>query len=393
MAEYIPFLTGEDSGRLVRSLYPDSEIVRVPLDRATNFLRHRSHSAKVWMDPIVDGMDDLEARRSKPDKRNSWFDFMSEFPNFEVIGVPAYYAAPSPLEVNAFVKAIMDKCAMHRPAWVTVPQIPIANDSGRNKINRMLAAAAGRWKSSSGFSGKLILPILLTHQSQVSGKTVRNPKVKQAERCYHEAGADGFWVVDSSLTDDNGSSTLRKRFRAIIDLHQELNEHISSKIKIAGPYWGLNIVLWAKGLVDHPAIGIGLGYQYFLSGNPARQPKARLALSSLRRRVVVGPQFKIWLDTAIAELAASHPARAEFAEIRKQYTVLSGLDAAREQVARFYKQWIDLIANTPKAGRSMALFQDLSAAYALGKSLPEIPDEGTARRPEAVAEPLMLSCL
>ena len=36
----------------------------------------------------------------------------------------------------------------------------------------------------------------------------------------------------------------------------------------------------------------------------------------------------------------------------------------------------------------MALFQDLSAAYALGKSLPDLPDEGTARRPEAVAEPL-----
>jgi hypothetical protein len=393
MAEYIPFVTGEDSGRLVQRLYPDSEIVHVPLDRAPSFLRLLNTSSKVWMDPIVDGMDDLEARRSKPEKRNPWFDFMSAFPNFEKIGAPAYYARPVSSEVNAFVKAIMDKCATHRPVWITVPQMPLGNDSGRNKINRTLAAAAGTWKSSSGFSGKLILPIVLTHQGQVSGKTVRNPKVKQAERCYHEAGADGFWVVDNSLTDDNGSSTLRKRFRAIIDLHQELNEHISSKIKIAGPYWGLNMVLWAKGLVDHPAIGIGLGYQYFLAGSPARQPRARLALSSLRRRVGVGPQFRIWLDTATAKLAASHPARAEFTEIRRQYTALSGPDAAREQVAKFYKQWIDIIAGTPKAGRSMALFQDLSAAYALGKSLPEITDEGTARRPEAVAEPLMLNCL
>lgn len=393
MAEYIPFITGEETAKLVQRLYSDSEIVRVPLDRATNFLAILNRSSGVWIDPIVDGMDNLGARRSRPDKKNSWFDFMRTFANFEKIGEPAYHAKPVSSEVNAFVKAVMDKCAAHKPTWITVPQMPLVNDSSRNKINRALAAAAGRWKSTSGFSGKLILPILLTHQSQASGKTMRNPKVKQAERCYHEAGAEGFWVVDSSLADDGGSSTLRRRFRAIIDLHQELNEHISSKIRIAGPYWGLNMVLWAKGLVDHPAIGIGLGYQYFLAGSPARQPRARLALSSLRRRVGVGPQFRNWLDTATAKLAASHPARAEFVEIRRQYTALSGLEAAREQVAKFYKHWIDLIGVTPKAGRSMALFQDLSAAYALGKSLPEIPDEGTARRPEGVAEPLMLSCL
>lgn len=318
---------------------------------------------------------------------------MSGFPNFEKIGAAAYHAKPISSEVNAFVKAVMDKCATYRPTWITVPQIPLVNDSSRNKINRMLATAAGRWKSNTGFSGKLILPILLTHQGQLSGKTMRNPKVKQAEWSYHEAGADGFWVVDSSLTDDSGSSTLRKRFRAVMDLHQELNERIPSKIRIAGPYWGLSLVLWARGLVDHPAIGTGLGYQYFLAGSPGRQPKARLALPSLRRRVGVSPQFRIWLDTATTKLAASHPAHAEFIEIRKQYPALSGLDTAREQVAKFYKHWFDLIANTPRAGRSMALFQDLSAAYTLGKSLHEIPDERTARRPEAVAEPLMLSCL
>ena len=393
MAECIPFVTGEETARLVRNLYSDSDLVRVSLDRATNLLGILNRSSGIWIDPSLDGMDDLEARRSQPEKKNGWFEFMSGFTNFEKIGASTYHAKPLSSEVNAFVKAVMDKSAAHKPTWITVPQIPLVNDSSRNKINRALAVACGKWKSTSSFSGKLILPIVLTHQSQVVGKTARNPKVKQAERSYHEAGADGFWVVDSSLTDDSGSSTLRKRFRAVLDLHQELNEHISSRIRIAGPYWGLNLVLWAKGLVDHPAIGIGLGYQFFLAGSTARQPRARLALSSLRRRVGVGPQFKNWLDTATAKLATSHPARAEFIALRSQYSALSGLDAAREQVARFYKNWIDLIEATPKAGRSMALFQDLSTAYALGKSFPEIPDEGTARRPEAVAEPLMLSCL
>lgn len=124
-----------------------------------------------------------------------------------------------------------------------------------------------------------------------------------------------------------------------------------------------------------------------------KQPTARLALPSLRRRVVAGPQLKAWLDKAISTLASSHPAHAEFSEIRRTFTILSGQDRAREQVAAFYKQWFDLIAAVPKAGRSMALFQDLSTAYALGKSLPDLVDEGTARRPESVVEPLMLSCL
>lgn len=390
MAEYIPFVTSEDTRRLVQRLYPDSDMVRVPLDRARNLLSVRNASMKVWLDPCADGMDNLETRR-----QGSWFAFMKEFANFEKIGTASYHAKPATSEVDAFVKAIMDKCLTHRPTWITVPQIPFANDSGRNKINRALAAATGKWKSSAGFSGKLILPLIFTKQKQISGKKARNPKVELAVRCYHEAQADGFWVVEQSLEDDSGSPTLRnKRLPAIIALHEELNERLSSRIRIAGPYWGLNLVLWARGLVDHPAIGVGSGYQYFLAGGSAHPSKVKLALPSLRRRVGVGPQFRIWLDKATAKLDASHPARAEFIELRRQDTALTGRDAAREQVAKFYKQWIDLIAGAPKAGRSMALFQDLSAAYALGKSLPELSkDEKTARRPEAVAEPLMLSCL
>lgn len=394
MAEHIPFISGEDGGKLVKSVYSDSEIVRLPLERASKFPALRPPGAKVWIDPGVDGLDDLDTRRSEPGKKNSWFEFMKGLPHFERTGSPSFHAAPVAAEVSAFVKAVMDKCATHKPAWLTVPQLPLAVDSTRNKMNRALAAATGKWKSNHGFTGRLILPVVVTHQDQIIGKTARNPKVQHAERCYHDAQADGFWVVDKSFTDDSGSGTLRsKRFPAVIGLHEELNDRISSKIRIAGPYWGLNLVLWARGLVDYPAIGIGSGYQFFLSGGHAKAPSARLALPSLRRRVSVGPALKSWLDEAIATLASSHPAHVEFSEIKKHFTVLSQPERAREQVAKSYKDWFNAIASAPKAGRSMALFQDLSAAYALGKSLPELPEEGTARRPEAVAEPLMLSCL
>ena len=394
MADHIPFVTGEDAGKLVKKAYADSGIARVPLDRASRFASLLPHPVKVWIDPCVDGMGDLDSRRSQDDRRNPWFEFMSSVQHFERIASPAFQTHPVPGEVYAFVKVLMDKCIPHKPAWITVPQMPLAKGSERNKINRTLAAATGRWKGNSGYSGRLILPLLFTHQDEIKGKTVRRPRVQQAERCYHDAHADGFWVVDKSLADDSGSPSLRnKRFAYVIELHQELNERIPSKIRIGGPYWGLNLVLWARGLVDYPAIGIGAGYQYFMAGGHAKQPVAKLALPALRRRVDVGPKLREWLDAAIARLGPSHPAHAEFTEIRKNYSGLSEPDRAREQVARFYKKWFDAIALAPKAGRSMALFQDLSVAYALGKSLPELEGEGAARKPEAVVEPLMLSCL
>lgn len=394
MADHIPIITGDEVGNLIKKVYGDSAVVRIPLDRGTRFKPLVPHTSKLWVDPSFDGCDDIDARRSKPDDRNAWFEFMSALPHFEKLAQSAFLARPSQSEVNAIVRELLNQCAAHKPTWITVPQMPITDGSDRNKVNRALAKSAGKWKSSSGFSGRLILPLVFMHQKQLNKKTDRNPKVQQAEKCYHDAQADGIWVVDQSLIDDCGSATLRsKRFPGLIALHEELNDRIPTKTRMGGPYWGLNLVLWAKGLIEFPLIGVGSGYNFFLSGGKSRTASARIVIPALRRRVKVTPNLATWFDKAIAKLATSHPAHSEFLNLRKNLTVLADPSRSREQVATFYKQWFDGIANGPAAGRSMAMFQDLSAAYALGKSLPPFDDEGTARRPEAVAEPLMLSCL
>lgn len=395
MADHIPIITGDEVGNLIKTVYGDSSVVRIPFDRGPRLKPLVPHSAKLWLDPCFDGCDDIDLRRSKPDDRNPWFDFMQTLPHFDKLAQSEFVAKPIQAEVNALVRELLEHCAALKPAWITVPQLPVADGTSRNKINRSLAMATGRWKSCSGFSGRLILPLIFMHQKQINNKTDRNPKVQQAMRCYDDAQADGFWVVEQTLTDDSGSPTLRnKRFPGILALHEELNDRIASKLRIGGPYWGLNLVLWGKGLIDFPVIGVGSGYNYFLSGRKfPTKPSAKIAIPSLRRRVKVTPTLGTWLDAAIEKLAAPHPAHAEFVHLRKNLTVLNDLSRSREQAATFYKHWFDGIANVPKAGRSMALFQDLSAAYALGKSLPPIDDEGTARRPEAVAETLMLSCL
>lgn len=397
MADHIPFITGPEGGDLAKRVYSDSDVARIPLDRAQQFRNLLPAGAKLWIDPCLDGVHNLiKQRGSKKDRQpdGSWFDLMRGLPNFEKICRPAYHAKPDAAEVHSFVKEVMNRCAAHRPAWITVPQLPLIGDSARNKINHELAVATGRWKVSSGFAGQLILPLVFTSQNQVNLKTDRNRKVPQAERCYRLAQADGFWVVEITLNDEKGLSTLRKRFSGVIALHEELNARMPSRIRIAGPYWGLNLVLWARNLVDCAAIGIGSGYQYLLPGGPARASRNRLMLAPLRRRANYGPPLKNWLDEVAETLSPSHPAHAKFSPIRRQYAALSDESQARRQVAVNYKQWFDTIATVPKAGRSMALFQDLSAAFALGRSLPRLgPTEKAARRPDAVAEPLMLSCL
>ncbi|MEZ6035214.1 MAG: hypothetical protein R3C17_19140 [Planctomycetaceae bacterium] len=390
MAVHIPFVTSDDGIQLVAKFYHDSDFVRVPLDRADKFVPRIPSGIKLWLDSCTDGMDDL-AKRHKPDRKNPWFDCLNSLPNFQKVASASFHAKPVVAEVKAFVNAILDKCAKSKPALITLPQLPVVGDSSRNKLNKMLAEAAGNWKANSDFRGSLILPLIFKHQQQVNGKTARTPKVALAERCYRDSAADGFWVVDADLKDESGSGTLmNKRFPAVIGLHEELNAKISSNVRIAGPYWGLNLLLWAKGLIDYPAIGIGSGFQYFLSGAlHGSPPSARLALPPLRRRAVADSSLEKWLASAVAQLSSSHPAHAEFTSIKSHFALLKA--NSKEQVAQFYKAWFNSIAAVPTAGRSMALFQDLSAAYALGRALPDLSD--SVRRPEALAEPLMFKCL
>lgn len=392
MANYIPFITSQPARKLVKDHYDNAQIGRVPLDAAEK-LTPLPGSIKLWIDAGVDGLHDLELRKSRPDRRNSWYELMKTIDGFDKVADPSFAANPDSKLVKQFVKKLLDLCVEYDPAWITVPQLPVVDDARRNKINRALAKATGEWKSMHRVAVRLILPIVFTNQRQINGKTQRNPKIAQAGRCYHDAQADGFWVVDSTLTDESGSRTLRNtRLPAIIALHQEFNEEIASTIRIAGPYWGMNLVLWARGLVDYPAIGVGNAYQYFLSGGPANPPATRLALSPLRRRANV-PPLRTWLSKTLSSIGSAHPAYKDFELIQKQLTLLSDPETARSQVSKFYRSWLDMLALTPRPGRSLGLFQDLSTAYALGKSLTELAAEGTARRPESVAEPLMLNCL
>src|SRR5207244_2236173 len=119
---------------------------------------------------------------------------------------------------------------------------------------------------------------IFTNQKQINLKTERTKKLSSVLTCYNAAIADGIWIVDHTLSDQDASDTLNKRFPALINLHEELNKELpDDAITIAGPYWGMNLVMWVRGLVRFAAIGLGTAYKYNIPGSIMQQGKNRVA--------------------------------------------------------------------------------------------------------------------
>ena len=280
-------------------------------------------------------------------------------------------------------------------AWISIPQLPYVDTSDRNKINRALAEASSTWRLKSRHKVRLILPVILTNQRQLNRKTERNTKVALATSCLESSGADGIWVVDSSLNDQDGTSTFEHiRFAGIISFHEELKARLPAEtITVAGPYWGMNLILWARGLVRFPSIGAGKSYQCHIGGGRLLQGTTRIALSPLRRLVGSSPAIRGWLQENLARLPKGDAAYSEFASVERNFQSLQADNQARMQVARFYRDWFKkLEASTPDS-RALALYQDFSSAFVLGKSLSELPSTEKVRSPARIAKQFMVNCL
>lgn len=403
MADHIPFVLGTEDCNVLRDVYSDSSIVRVSFQTIGKVLNNLPAGPRLWLDAGVDGLDRWKPRRTtksgEETKRYEAYDrYIEQFTGYNRIGDPDFQSQPQRKIVSQFVQSVLDACRSisKEPAWLSVPQLPMVNDSRRNRINRYLAQSAAEWKATRRYSGKMILPVIFTDRRQVALKTLR--KRQLVEECYELAGSQGFWIVDSKLDDHDGSGTLDKRFQDIVRFHQELNESKSlpsDAISIAGPYWGMNLVLWARGLVHHPAIGLGGTYKYYIPGFTPTAANKRLAIPSLRRWVLARPELKDWFRNALTRVAGGDAAFSEFEALSRSLDQILRLPIqySRVQLARFYKGWFDALASVPPNGRALALYQDLSKAFVLGRSLPTLPRMEKNKRPDRVAQQLMLNCL
>lgn len=392
MAPYIPFLGNPDAVPVLRDLYSDATCMRVTLDRAPKLLPLITKPPPLWIDPA------FEAFHHPPDDRSpEWKAFIAAFSGNANFDTATFLDKPDKKIVQQFVVELLDACLKHKPNRITIPQFPADKENTKAKINRALAEASGQWRARAAFSGTLILPLLITHKSLVESAVERNKRVDHVKRCMDKVTIDGVWFVDSSLSDQTGVQNFEKeRFPDIITVAENLRTLIGKDRTIcAGPYWGLNLLLWARGIIDSPAIGLGGNYQYHIHGFRHIHPSdVRVALPPLRRWAVRSQELEKWLKQSTTTLGPANPATKEFSEILKNFTILADKKQARRQIAHFYKEWFDTINANPGMGRALALFQDLSSAYVLGKTLSELPkDEKTGRRPERVAQQLMLNCL
>lgn len=385
-ADFIPFVHSTSDAHVARKYYAEAPCFRVSLHAAKKLKPALPPAAALWIDPSFDGYPECN-------DESDWAKYYSAFNEHAQFTDPDFLAKPDVATVRTYVSQVMNAVLAFAPKWISVPQLAHADGTSRNRINKVLADAFRVWHAKSGFSGPVILPAVFTNQKQINNKVPRDKKVKAVSAAYSASGASGIWAVDSSLADQLGTANLdTERFPGLVSLHAELRKLPNVAIHVAGPYWGLNLVLWARGLVTHPAVALGTGYRYFLAGQYAREPTKRVALAPLRRWAQDTAEFRQWLSGVIAGLSSAVPAHKELLTLQKELPKLTVTENGhKEQVARVYKAWIDQFTNLPSAGRSLALYQDLSNAYVFGQTLPELPSEsGGARKPSTTARQLML---
>jgi hypothetical protein len=384
---FIPFIRANEDFDHVDSFYSDAPLCRVTLERP-NFATKLTPKYSLWLDLAWDGAQ-------QPVVNPNYQIYIHRHGSLACLANEEYLKSPQRTPLEGVLLKWLAEVVKASPYALSVPQLPHGDGVTNNKINKLLFAITLDWHQSLTHPPKLILPVILTNQRQLNKKTERNAKVNFVKSLVAKHSVEGLWITDQSIEDQQGTTNFEKeRFPGIIDFFKEVRSACDVTTVIAGPFWGLGLLLWARGLASHFAIGLGSTYRYYLPGGMANPPKSRVMLAPLRRWASSTSGLVDWLDESLGLLPANSPEHAELAELRKGYSGLLSRETAKRQVARCYRAWVDKIIKVPSAGRSVALFQDLSAAFVTGKALPDLPDEsGPARNPERVAEQLMLNCL
>lgn len=222
MSSFIPFVNSLSDIVLVRKYYANAPVVRVSLANAE--LVASLAKTNLWLDAALDAYDPSHSlwKSDGAPYDQSLHNLHGQLTGYEVL---CNLARGQQVDDNSLVtvcNSLLQQCNEYKPKWISVPQLPLGLDRERNKVNRLLAKVAGEWRSRTGFSGRIVLPILVAHQSQTSSKLNRTKILEQAKKNLSLSGADALWVVDYRLTDWKGPTTLKDRFGNLIRLHEGL---------------------------------------------------------------------------------------------------------------------------------------------------------------------------
>ena len=192
MSDHIPFIITDGDLQHFKKYYADSFAMRCSLDFVKDNERTLPRNINWWIDPEIDGYDHiLGSKETSP----RWKEYISGCGKLKVLLDKDFIKKPPFEKVEELVNQALSDCLKFSPAYITVPQLPMVNGSDRNRINCLLAEAAGNWSKSNSFKGRLILPIIFTHQTQLRGKTQWKPKLDLAQKCYDFSKAHDIWTV------------------------------------------------------------------------------------------------------------------------------------------------------------------------------------------------------
>ena len=397
---YVPFIRTRDERNIADSVMQDVDLVRVSAETRADRLQI-PQNWRLWLDPSFDGYDDAIDRRSTNCGPGSWEAWIRSFRNHEALLSPKTADAA---HVRELVKAVLARIAARTPAVISVPQMTYSAGTGSHKINEGLAKEAGEWKVRNWPDGIFVLPVVVTDYKAYRIKTAGwGPKVQAIQRAFEASRASAVWVVHAGLNDLSGVGRLDKEeFPKLIEFHLHLRDALpSNTTMVAGPYWAINLILWARGIVDVPAISCGSGYRYYRPSSFVPQPTNRIAIPPLRRWCSVTPDLERWIKDAKEGLPPHDDVASALRQIEARFSTFLGTRgrrAAVRQTAEFYENWIQQIAAVQKQGRALFLFQDFSSALVNGSRIgTPLPREGSlsaeARKPGAIAQQFMLQCL
>lgn len=405
-ADYIPCIRTQAEHRIVSSIMDDADVVRISSHEVDNL--GINPKWRLWSDPSFDGYDfvfDNGWYRNEGGAKHKWSDWIRGFPGHDLLTSVDSAADASQSDIDSFVARVLDSVAADDPAIISVPQIPYTQEPTRQRINKKLAKAAGKWKEGKWSGGTFVLPVILKHHEVYRTRTVSRPKINAICRSLEFSRATGLWVVHADFDDLAGVSKYdRERFPSLIRFHEQLNEALPAKtFTCAGPYWAINLVLWARGIVDVAVISGGGVYYHSLPKPLFVKGKAitRIALPPLRRCYVVNRELRTWVKAAKSRFPPRNDIRESLQQIEAsfgQFLGPGGRTPSMRQTSQFYHSWRREIAAIEPRGRGLFLFQDFSKAVVNGAHIgTKLPKQGQlsseARNPGFIAEQFMLQCL
>ena len=134
ITSHIPFVNFSGDWPAARSIYPNAELYRLALQSVP---RTASIPASVatWVDAGVDALHNWPFANNE-----SYGNYFNGIKNAALIADQNFQERPERAVVASFVGSVLASAQARAPSlkWLSVPQLPYVDGSGRNKINKLL---------------------------------------------------------------------------------------------------------------------------------------------------------------------------------------------------------------------------------------------------------------